>query len=83
VPSISNILKPIRSYPGTGIASYILLVYMARLPYCITRYVSPANTRNVTIVPNTPNNKMYPIFAKNLLLLILNPAAKIIGGRQT
>ena len=62
------------SYPPIHIV--IDLVY-------INAYVRPVNTKNVSIVPNIPNNRMYPRLSKNLLLLMLKPDAKIIGGKQT
>lgn len=52
-------------------------------PVLIIAKVSPENTRNVMIVPKIPKSRMYPMFAKNLLLRMLNPLAKMIGGKQT
>lgn len=44
--------------------------------------VRPENATNVIRVPRIPNRRIYPIFSKNLFLLMLNPEAKMMGGKQ-
>ncbi len=58
-------------------------VYIFKEPVETNPYVIPQKTKNVRIVPKMPNIRMYPILSKNLFLLMLNPDAKIIGGRHT
>ena len=36
---------------------------------------------NAMNVPSTPNNKMFPMFAKNFLRYMLKPDANTIGGK--
>ena len=62
--------------------TYKLLLFFIS-PRFEMRLERPAKTKKVMIVPKIPNKRMYPMFSKNRRLLILKPAAKMIGGRHT
>ena len=49
--------------------------------YELAKYVRGVTTVNVITVPKTPYKIMYKKYLKNAFLLILYPAANIIGGR--
>ena len=49
----------------------------------VKRMVRPVKTKKVKMVPKIPKVRTYPMFSKKRLLRMLNPEAKMIGGRQT
>ena len=57
--------------------SYLYIYMLFIIPI-----VTPEKAINVNKVPSTPKSRMYPMFSKNLFLLILKPAANKMGGKH-
>lgn len=49
---------------------------------CINPKEIEENKTKIIIVASNPNSIMYPMFSKNLFLLMLKPEANTIGGKQ-
>lgn len=80
IRSSSNTLSLKKGIKDTKAYPWLLFLISCKFEI---KLVSPAKTKNVIMVPKIPKVKMYPIFSKKRRLLMLKPAAKIIGGRHT
>lgn len=52
------------------------------IPLSMKPQVKREKITNVMTVPTRPKRVMYPKLLKNFFLLMLNPEANMIGGRQ-